>query len=92
MAGGLGLLGRRRAAAVASLLAAVALSLSLTSYPQNSLLVLEEVTPWVLLSLVGAVAAVPSPGARHGLSRLGATRYAALALASVLVVVCQLLR
>lgn len=88
----LGLLGRRRAAAVAAVLAAVALSVLLTVHPQDSQLPPEEVTPWVLLSLLGAVAAVASAAARRGLAWLGAGRYLVLIAASVLVVGTEALR
>jgi hypothetical protein len=86
----LGLLGRRRAAAVVAVPAGLLLALSLTLGPQNSLLALEEVAPWVLLSLLGAVAGAASPGARRGLAHLGPARYAAVVLATVLAVGCQL--
>lgn len=46
----------------------------------------------MLLSLLGAIAAAASPGARRGLSRLGAVRYGVLVLTSVLVVASQLWR
>ncbi|HEY6745831.1 MAG TPA: hypothetical protein VI357_08930 [Mycobacteriales bacterium] len=85
----LGLLGRRRAAAVAAVVAAAALSVLLTVHPVDSLYLPWEVAPWVLLSLLGAVAAVTSAGARRGLAWLGALRYGVLVAASVLVVAAQ---
>jgi hypothetical protein len=86
----LGLLGRRRAAAVAAVLAGVLLASSLILSPQNSQLAPAEVAPWVLLSLLGAVAGAASPDVRRGLSHLGPVRYGAVVVATVLVVGCQL--
>ncbi len=91
VAGILGLLGWRRAAAVAALLAASALTVLLAARPEGSLYSAGEVAPWVLLSLLGALAAAASPGARHGLVWLGGVRYAAVVTASGLVVASQLL-
>ena len=88
VAGILGLLRQRRAEAVVAVLAGVLLTLILSFHPQDSLLVAQEVTPWVLLALLGVAGAVLSPGARHGLSRLGIVRLAAVTLAAAVVVVC----
>lgn len=85
----LGLLGWRRSAAAAACVAAVALTVVLTVHLGNDLYPRQE-APWVLLGWLGAVAAVASRGARHGLTVLGGRRYAAVLAASGFVVAAHL--
>jgi hypothetical protein len=91
VAGVLGLVGWRRTAAATACLAAAALTVLLTVDVGNSLYPSMYAAPWVLLGLLGAVAATVSPGARHSLASLGGVRYAAVLTASGLVVGSHLL-
>jgi hypothetical protein len=70
----LGLRGRRWPAAVAACAGAALMAWMLTADVFNGLYV-GQTAPWVLASALGAVAALASPGARHGLAILGHRRY-----------------
>ncbi len=92
VAGVLGLLGWRRAAATAACLAAAALSVLLTVDIGSDLFAgAGSEAPWVLLGVLGAVATTTSAGARHGLAWLGGRRYTAVLAGAAAVVASHLL-
>lgn len=86
----LGMAGWRRSAAVAACLAAITLTLLLTTDIGNDLYGTQD-PPWVLLAALGAVALTASAGARQGLAWLGGPRYAAVVVACGLVAAAHLL-